>query len=153
MEDVKVRVLDVADPKKQESLQAENEPDPMEGEQTWPTEEELAQAEGTLCYCLGPFTLSTCICDCVRTCVCDRMGTMRFRGSIHVAQWQTSKETIANAIAQREGVLIVSWYIQIHQQNMWDTSDMGNYDVRCVVHHILTFCSFSQLIMKPRSNR
>ena len=47
MEDVKVRVLDVADPKKQETLQAENEPDPMEGEQTWPTEEELAQAEGT----------------------------------------------------------------------------------------------------------
>lgn len=28
-----------------ESLQSENIPDPMEGEQTWPTEEELAEAE------------------------------------------------------------------------------------------------------------
>lgn len=34
------------DPSKQESLECEVEPDPMEGEQTWPTEEELAQAEG-----------------------------------------------------------------------------------------------------------
>ena len=46
MADPDVRVLGVADPRKQVSLQAENEPDPMEGEQTWPTEEELAQAEG-----------------------------------------------------------------------------------------------------------
>lgn len=29
----------------QESLQAENIPDPMDAEQTWPTEEELKQAE------------------------------------------------------------------------------------------------------------
>jgi pre-rRNA-processing protein TSR1 len=28
-----------------ESLQSENIPDPMEGEQTWPTEEELVEAE------------------------------------------------------------------------------------------------------------
>jgi hypothetical protein len=28
-----------------ESLQSENIPDPMEGEQTWPTEAELAEAE------------------------------------------------------------------------------------------------------------
>jgi hypothetical protein len=28
-----------------ESLKSENIPDPMEGEQTWPTEEELAEAE------------------------------------------------------------------------------------------------------------
>ena len=47
MEDSKVRVLDVADPKKQESLQSENEPDPMDAEQTWPTEEELAEAQGS----------------------------------------------------------------------------------------------------------
>ena len=47
MEDSEVRVLDVADPKKQESLQSENEPDPMDAEQTWPTEEELAQAQGS----------------------------------------------------------------------------------------------------------
>lgn len=37
-------ILAVADPTKQESLQSENVPDPLEGEQTWPTEEELADA-------------------------------------------------------------------------------------------------------------
>ncbi|KAG7212672.1 hypothetical protein KM043_012952 [Ampulex compressa] len=39
-----VRILEHADPKKQESLISENVPDPMDAEQTWPTEEELAQA-------------------------------------------------------------------------------------------------------------
>lgn len=39
-----IRVLERADPKKQESLESENIPDPMDAEQTWPTEEELAQA-------------------------------------------------------------------------------------------------------------
>ncbi|XP_033337564.2 tsr1 ribosome assembly factor [Megalopta genalis] len=42
-----IRVLDRADPKKQESLEAENIPDPMDAEQTWPTEEEMAQAEAS----------------------------------------------------------------------------------------------------------
>lgn len=37
-------VLQVADPAKQESLQCENVPDPMDAEQTWPTEEEIEQA-------------------------------------------------------------------------------------------------------------
>ncbi|XP_063361365.1 pre-rRNA-processing protein TSR1 homolog [Cydia amplana] len=41
---VKVSVLQVADPAKQESLDSENVPDPMDAEQTWPTEEEIAQA-------------------------------------------------------------------------------------------------------------
>lgn len=41
-----VVVLMKADPSKQESLQSEVAPDPMEGEQTWPTEEELREAEG-----------------------------------------------------------------------------------------------------------
>ena len=45
--DVGVRVLEKADVARQESLQSEVIPDPMEGEQTWPTEEELAEAEGT----------------------------------------------------------------------------------------------------------
>ena len=44
--DEDIKVLCRADPAKQESLQAEVIPDPMEGEQTWPTEEELAEAEG-----------------------------------------------------------------------------------------------------------
>ncbi|KOX72945.1 Pre-rRNA-processing protein TSR1 like protein [Melipona quadrifasciata] len=44
-EEPSVRVLECADPKKQESLESENIPDPMDAEQTWPTEEELAQAK------------------------------------------------------------------------------------------------------------
>ncbi|XP_018412655.1 PREDICTED: pre-rRNA-processing protein TSR1 homolog isoform X3 [Nanorana parkeri] len=40
-----VKVLMKADPTAQESLQSEVVPDPMEGEQTWPTEEELKEAE------------------------------------------------------------------------------------------------------------
>ncbi|XP_074119979.1 pre-rRNA-processing protein TSR1 homolog [Sminthopsis crassicaudata] len=45
-EDVKVLVK--ADPARQESLQSEVVPDPMEGEQTWPTEEELNEAKALL---------------------------------------------------------------------------------------------------------
>lgn len=41
-----VKLLMKADMSKQESLQSEVVPDPMEGEQTWPTEEELQEAEG-----------------------------------------------------------------------------------------------------------
>jgi pre-rRNA-processing protein TSR1 len=40
-------VLDMPDPEEQDDLVSENEPDFMENEQTWPTEEELAEAEGT----------------------------------------------------------------------------------------------------------
>ncbi|XP_019400886.1 PREDICTED: pre-rRNA-processing protein TSR1 homolog, partial [Crocodylus porosus] len=40
-----VKVLMKADPSRQELLQSEVVPDPMEGEQTWPTEEELKEAE------------------------------------------------------------------------------------------------------------
>ncbi|XP_048269469.1 pre-rRNA-processing protein TSR1 homolog [Bombus terrestris] len=39
------RVLARADPGKQESLESENILDPMDAEQTWPTEEELAEAK------------------------------------------------------------------------------------------------------------
>lgn len=41
-----VRVLEKADASRQESLQSENIPGEMEGEQTWPTEEEMEEAEG-----------------------------------------------------------------------------------------------------------
>lgn len=41
-----VKVLCKADPNKRESLQSEADLDPMDGEQTWPTEEELREAEG-----------------------------------------------------------------------------------------------------------
>ena len=44
--DEDMKLLARADPAFQESLQSEVEPDPMEGEQTWPTDEELRQAEG-----------------------------------------------------------------------------------------------------------
>uniref|UniRef100_A0A8C7GYM2 Pre-rRNA-processing protein TSR1 homolog n=1 Tax=Oncorhynchus kisutch TaxID=8019 RepID=A0A8C7GYM2_ONCKI len=40
-----VRVLMKADPARRESLQAEAEVDPMDGEQTWPTDTELLEAE------------------------------------------------------------------------------------------------------------
>ncbi|NXA35216.1 TSR1 protein, partial [Eudromia elegans] len=43
-----VKVLMKADTSKQESLQSEVVPDPMEGEQTWPTDEELQEAEASL---------------------------------------------------------------------------------------------------------
>ncbi|XP_043910314.1 pre-rRNA-processing protein TSR1 homolog isoform X2 [Protopterus annectens] len=43
-----IKVLMTADPTKQESLQTEVVPDPMEGEQTWPTEEELKEVESSL---------------------------------------------------------------------------------------------------------
>lgn len=44
--DEDLKLLARADPAYQESLQSEVEPDPMEGEQTWPTDDELRQAEG-----------------------------------------------------------------------------------------------------------
>ncbi|KAM4698957.1 pre-rRNA-processing protein TSR1 homolog [Discoglossus pictus] len=43
--DEDIKVLMKADTAVQESLQSEVVPDPMEGEQTWPTEEELKEAE------------------------------------------------------------------------------------------------------------
>ncbi|TPX71823.1 hypothetical protein SpCBS45565_g00888 [Spizellomyces sp. 'palustris'] len=39
------RILETPEPELQESLVTENEPDPMEGEQTWPTAEELREAD------------------------------------------------------------------------------------------------------------
>lgn len=44
MEDKEVAVLAKADPRRRYDLASENAPDELEGEQTWPTEEELAQA-------------------------------------------------------------------------------------------------------------
>ncbi|KAM8976369.1 pre-rRNA-processing protein TSR1 homolog [Pelodytes ibericus] len=46
--DEDVKVLMKADVSAQESLQSEVIPDPMDGEQTWPTEEELKEAEDSL---------------------------------------------------------------------------------------------------------
>lgn len=40
-----VRMLERSDAAKQESLDAENVPDPMDAEQTWPTSEEIEMAE------------------------------------------------------------------------------------------------------------
>lgn len=41
------RITERPSPSMQESLESEVMPDAMEGEQTWPTEDELAEAEGT----------------------------------------------------------------------------------------------------------
>ncbi|KAL1779299.1 pre-rRNA-processing protein TSR1-like [Sigmodon hispidus] len=46
-----LKVLMKADPDLQETLQTEVIPDPMEGEQTWPTEEELDEANDLLKQC------------------------------------------------------------------------------------------------------
>lgn len=43
-----MKVLDKADPSQQESLESENIPDPMDAEQTWPTNEEIEMAEKEL---------------------------------------------------------------------------------------------------------
>ncbi|XP_001601694.3 pre-rRNA-processing protein TSR1 homolog [Nasonia vitripennis] len=43
--DGETKVLAVANPEEQESLESENIPDPMDAEQTWPTDEEIATAE------------------------------------------------------------------------------------------------------------
>ncbi|KAF5287729.1 hypothetical protein FQA39_LY15749 [Lamprigera yunnana] len=40
-----VKVLEKCDPSKQESLESENAPDPLDSEQTWPTQDELKIAE------------------------------------------------------------------------------------------------------------
>ncbi|CAH2015900.1 unnamed protein product [Acanthoscelides obtectus] len=40
-----IRLLEKCDPSKQESLDSENVPDPMDAEQTWPTSEEIEMAE------------------------------------------------------------------------------------------------------------
>ncbi|XP_014206056.1 pre-rRNA-processing protein TSR1 homolog [Copidosoma floridanum] len=39
------KIFNIEDSSKQESLESENIPDPMDAEQTWPTEEELAEAK------------------------------------------------------------------------------------------------------------
>nr|XP_017010616.2 pre-rRNA-processing protein TSR1 homolog [Drosophila takahashii] len=44
-ENAEVRLLDRSDPAKRTSLQSENIPDPMDAEQTWPTEEEIAASQ------------------------------------------------------------------------------------------------------------
>lgn len=43
--DLEPILLHVPDPQLMESLESQNEPDPMEGEQTWPTEEEIKESE------------------------------------------------------------------------------------------------------------
>ncbi|XP_057748887.1 uncharacterized protein LOC130967838 [Arachis stenosperma] len=48
MNDVKVIGCLAPDPEKQEALIVENEPDPLAGEQTWPTEAEIAKADEDL---------------------------------------------------------------------------------------------------------
>ena len=50
-----VKILMKADASKQESLQSEVVPDPMEGEQTWPTEEELQEAQKAIATLGGKF--------------------------------------------------------------------------------------------------
>ena len=45
------QVLAVPNPERQDSLESENTPDPFAAEQTWPTQEELQEAEGEYREC------------------------------------------------------------------------------------------------------
>ena len=51
MTESEAALLAEADPNRQEDLITENAPDPLEGEQTWPTEEELAEATANAGQC------------------------------------------------------------------------------------------------------
>ena len=51
MTESEAALLAEADPNRQEDLIAENSPDPLEGEQTWPTEDELAEATANAGQC------------------------------------------------------------------------------------------------------
>ena len=44
--DEDIKLIAIADASLQTSLDSEAVPDPMEGEQTWPDEQELQEAEG-----------------------------------------------------------------------------------------------------------
>lgn len=56
-----LKVIATSDPSKQMSLVTEAEVDPMEGEQTWPTEEELLQADGWWCWISCSVFIKLCI--------------------------------------------------------------------------------------------
>lgn len=47
-----IKILEKADPAKQELLISENVPDPMDAEQTWPTNEEIEMAEKEQKVCI-----------------------------------------------------------------------------------------------------
>ena len=52
MTESEAALLAEADPNRQEDLITENAPDPLEGEQTWPTEDELAEATANAGQCI-----------------------------------------------------------------------------------------------------
>ena len=72
--DEDIKVLHKADPAFQETLISEVIPDPMEGEQTWPTEEELREAGYLIiCYYMAHVTP----CEIVRSMI----GSTSYPGS------------------------------------------------------------------------
>ena len=66
------RHTEKANPSQQESLDSEVIPDPMEGEQTWPTEEELAEGNVGLdtsffvCFYTPPLKCGEVLCYTLR---------------------------------------------------------------------------------------
>ena len=48
-----IKILQKADPAFQETLVSEVVPDPMEGEQTWPTDEEINEAGNAYIVCFS----------------------------------------------------------------------------------------------------
>lgn len=63
------RLLEKCDPSKQESLESENVPDPMDAEQTWPTEEEMQTSEGEKVFAVFSLILFTNFPNTKRTCI------------------------------------------------------------------------------------
>ena len=59
------------------SLVSEATPDPMEGEQTWPTEEELQEAAGERAF--------TCVRVCTHVGVCVMYGSSHVLTHVHIS--------------------------------------------------------------------
>ena len=82
------QTLAVADADKRESLARVNEPDPLEGEQTWPTEEVAAVAN--TCQ---PMTLWQCSAGRCRRPACSPLAlpvhTMHFAGRLRKHDWKS----------------------------------------------------------------
>lgn len=57
MSDTEPALLAKSDPNRQESLDSENIADPLDGEQTWPTDEELAESAAHAGQCTTTLTV------------------------------------------------------------------------------------------------
>ncbi|EEC13624.1 ribosome biogenesis protein tsr1, putative [Ixodes scapularis] len=137
------KVLEKADPLKQESLQSENIPDSMDAEQTWPTAEELAEAEG-MAVCLRflvkfreermdqmfPDEVDTPLDGPARTRFARYRGLKSFHSSpwdpkenlpfdyARVFQFENFSRTKKRVMAEERDGAMPGWYITLHLANV-----------------------------------